>query len=345
METQRLEIGSNTIFRVILILLGLWFLFLVRDLIVMLIGSFIIAAAVEPVAKKLQAFKVPRALSVVVVYLLALCIVAFSIVLIAPALAQQTAQLAQTFPGVVESLEARLGLEGVIDVESLTPSIQTSLRQFSDNIANIGLNVFQQTRNIFSGIFTLLFVLIIAFYLVIEENALKKAFRLVIPAVHMEYVERIIDKVTNKLGRWMLAQLSLGVIIGVAVGVGLWLIGVPHALPLGLIAGVLEAIPVIGPIIAGIVAVFVALSTSFFTGVITLVFYVAVQQLENHLLIPNIMRKATGLNPLVTIIAVLVGARLAGVVGVILSVPIATIISIFLSDFIKTAHPEDELAG
>ncbi|MBI1833641.1 MAG: AI-2E family transporter [Candidatus Andersenbacteria bacterium] len=344
-EKQKIEIGSNTVFRVILILLGLWFLFIIQDILMMLIGAFVIAAAIEPVARYLQRYKVPRALSVVIVYFLVLLVLGASLVLIAPALAQQTAQLAQSLPDLLVDLQSRLGLQAFFDVDQVLPSIQNGLRQVSDNLANIGVNIFQQTRNVFSGIFSFLFVLIIAFYLVIEEDGLKKSFRIIIPANHMAYVETILDRITYKLGRWVLAQLALGVIIGVVVGVGLWLMGVPHALPLGLIAGVLEIIPVIGPIIAGVFGIFVALSQSLLLGVGAVVFYVVVQQLENHVLIPSIMRKATGLNPLVTLIAVLVGARLAGVVGVILSVPVATMLSIFLSDFLRNSSVEDELAG
>lgn len=344
-QSQKLEIGSGTIFRIILILLGLWFIFMVQDIIMMFIGAFVIAAAVEPVARYLQRFKVPRALSVVIVYLIVLLVLGASLVLIVPALAQQTAQLAQSLPDLLVDLQDRLGLDAFFDTEEILPSIQNGLRQFSDNLANIGVNIFQQTRNVFSGLFSLLFVLIIAFYLVIEEDGLKKAFRIIVPANHMAYVETILDRITAKLGRWVLAQLALGIIIGLVVGIGLWLMGVPHALALGLIAGVLEIIPVIGPIIAGVLGTFVALSQSLLLGVGVVIFYVIVQQVENNVLIPSIMRKATGLNPLVTLIAVLIGARLAGVVGVILSVPVATMISIFLSDFLRNSSNQDELAG
>lgn len=346
METkQKIEIGSSTIFRTILILLGLWFLFLIRDIIILLIGAFVIASAIEPIARKLRQFRVPRAMSVVIVYLVALFILSLSVVLIAPALAEQTAQLAQAVPQVWEGLRGRLGLDALVSTEQIVPSLQQSLGRIANDLANVSLNVFEQTRTFFSGLFSLVFLLIIAFYLVIEENALKKAFRLIIPGAHMLYVETMIDRVQVKLGRWVLAQLSLALIIFVIVTTGLWLLGVPHAVALGLIAGVLEIIPVIGPIIAGIIATVVALSQSFLLGIGVAIFFVVVQQLENHLLIPSIMRKATGLNPLVTLIAVLVGAQVAGTVGVILSIPVATILSILLSDFFRTAQNPDELAG
>lgn len=338
---QKIDITSGTIFRVILIVLGFWFLFLIREVILMLLAAIVIAAAIEPIAKRLQRYRVPRAASVVIVYVVGLAVIGASLYLILPALATQIAQIAQALPHLISGIEGRFAL-GPDSQAAVIPEIQQTLQRIGENISNLGATVVQQTKNFFAGVFSIIFVLIIAFYLVLEEDALKKLFRIIVPKEHMPYVERVIDRVQLKMGRWVLAQLSLGVIIGVTVGVGLWLMGVPFALALGLIAGVLEIIPVIGPIIAGLFGVTIALSQSFILAISTLVFYIVVQQLENHFLIPNIIRKATGLNPLVTIIAVLLGGRLAGVSGIILSVPIATILSIFLADFFSTAPATEE---
>lgn len=345
METQKLEIGSGTIFRTLLIVLGFLFLFLVRDIIVMLIAAFVIASAIEPVARRLQKFHVPRAMSVVVVYLGVLFVLSAAAVLIVPALTEQTAQLAQAVPDVFKGLQTRLGLNAIINIEPIIPNLQDSLSKIAGNLANVSVNIFEQTRSFFSGLFSVVLVFIIAFYLVIEENAFQKAFRLLMPAHHMAYVEVVVDRIQARLGRWVLAQLTLAVSIGVVVGIGLWLLGVRHALALGVVAGVLEIIPMIGPIVSGVIGTLIALSQSLLLGVGVAVLYVVIQQTENHFLIPNIMRKATGLNPLVTLIAVLIGAQIAGVVGVMLSVPVATIVSIFLSDFFRTATSDDELAG
>jgi len=342
---QKIEIGSGTIFRGVLILLGFWFLFYIRDIILMLLAAIVIASAIEPLAKRLRRWRVPRSLSVVIVYLAVISILGIAVTLIVPALATQSAQLAQSLPSLIVGLEERFGFTSLITPDQFLPQLQAGLTQFGDNLANFSLSLFQQTRNVFSGLLSVIFVLIIAFYLVIEEDALKKLFRIIIPRRHMPYVELVIDRIQLKLGRWVLAQAALAVIIGAVVSIGLWLIGVPHALALGIIAGALEILPVIGPIVAGVFGVLVALSQSLILGLVTIVFYVVVQQVENNALIPTIMRKATGLNPLVTIIAVLLGGQLAGMAGVILSVPVATIISIFLSDFFTKTSGEEELAG
>ncbi|MEX1112460.1 MAG: AI-2E family transporter [Candidatus Andersenbacteria bacterium] len=341
---QKIDISSSTIFRILLIILGAWLLYLVREVIIMILAAVVISSAIEPLARRLQRYKIPRAASAVIVYVTGLVIIGGAIAIILPALAQQLVQLAQALPHLVEGFQQRFSIGG--DSGTLiVPELQQGLQQIGENITNFTGALFRQTRNLFATVFSVLFVLIIAFYLVLEEDALKKLFRIIIPRDHVPYVERVIDRVQHKLGRWVLAQLSLGVVIGVSVGLGLWAMGVPFALALGLLAGVLEIIPIIGPIIAGVFAVAVALSQSFLLALGVLVFYVIVQQLENHVLIPNLMRKATGLNPVVTIIAVLLGGRLAGTVGIILSVPVATILSIFLSDFFSTTSAIEEKAA
>ncbi|HLC49442.1 MAG TPA: AI-2E family transporter [Candidatus Andersenbacteria bacterium] len=340
-----IDISSSTILRVILFGILFWSLFMLRDVLLMLTSAVIIACAIEPLAQKLRTYRVPRGVSVVIVYLLVVGVIAAAVTLILPILAAEMVQLSSQIPQVIHGIEEKMGGLPGVDLASAVPQLQQSLSSVGDNLTNVSTAVFEQTRSIFSGVLSLVLVFIIAFYLVIEEDALKKLFRFVVPRQHMAYVELMIDRIQRKLGRWVLAQMFLGLVIGVSVGFGLWAIGVKYAFTLGLVAGLLEVFPVIGPMIAGVLGTAIALSQSLTLGLLALVLYVIIQQTENHILIPNIMRKATGLNPLVTLIAVLLGGRLAGLSGVILSVPVATIISIMLADFFSTANGDDELAG
>jgi predicted PurR-regulated permease PerM len=342
-DVKKIDISSGTIFRAILILIGFWFLYLVVDLLVMLFASVVVASAIMPVANFLSRYRIPRPLSVLLVYILVLLVFSGVVTLMIPPLTEQMTQLAQALPHLLMRLDA-WGVLALVDSDAVVPSIQEALLGAGDNLANVGANVFRRTRTLFSGAFTLLFVFVIALYLVVDRDALKKPFRLVVPAEHLPYAEGIIDRAQRKIGRWAVAQLSLGVIIGIIVWAGLSLFGVPYSLVLGLLAGVFEMLPVIGPILAAIPAVAVGLSQSLVLGLGVLLFYVVVQQLENQLLIPVIMRKATGLNPLVTILAALLGARLGGVAGLILAVPAAVVLSAFFSDIV-TSGRSDELSG
>ncbi len=338
------DITSSTIFRIILIGLGFWFVYIIADVLLMLFAAVIIGSALEPIANYLHRYRIPRTFSVAVIYILLLLILGGTGSLFIQPLTEQITQLAQTVPQVVHAVSDILVIVPNINREAVIASLQEGLMRVGENLANVSLNVVKQTQTFFSGLFTLLFVFVLAFYLVVEKDALKKFARLITPRHHLPYIEKSIDRAQRSIGRWVLAQLTLAVIVGTITGVGLSLLGIKYGLILGVLAGIMEIIPVIGPIIAAIPGVLVGVSQSWIFGLVTLVFYIVLQQVENHVLVPNIMRKAIGLNPLVTIIAILLGARLYGVVGVILSVPLATIVSIFLSDlFSGTAT--DELPG
>lgn len=334
-QGQTIEISSGTIIRTLLILAGALFLYSIRDILLALLAAILLASAIEPLANRLQRHNVPRSATVLGTYVLIVAVLALAITLMIPPLAEQTLQLSHALPQLIESLEGWVGQFSIGSQEAVVQQLQAGLSRFGSQLTSLGANVFTQTRNLFVGIVTLLFVLMSAFYMVIEENALLKFFRYVVPRQHLRYVAHTLERSQEKIGQWVLGQLVLALVIGVLVTVGLWAMGVKYALALGFLAGVFEIVPVIGPILSGIPGVAVGLSQSWLLGLGVLVFYLVIQLLENHVLVPNIMKRATGLQPLVTLLAVLLGARIAGIAGVILSVPIATILAIFLSDFFQ----------
>ena len=332
MATQRIEIGSSTIFRAILILLAFWFVFFVRDIVVLLFVGFIIASALEPVANWLQQRSIPRVLAVVLVYLaLGVLLTALGTLLAEP-LARQAFQLAQAVPEVLAQAEQLVPLLPDIDQTAVVDAVQRGLTTFGSDLANLGANVFAGTRTVFSGLFAVIFIIVFSFYLVLEQDAVKKLAKVVTPAAHHRYISDVVDRTRRAVGRWVLGLVVLGTIVGLLNGLGLWLLGVPYALLLGIVAGVLEALPLVGPIIAGVIGASVALSVSLTLALAAAGLYFIVGLIESYVLIPNIMHRAVGLRPIVTVIAVLLGARLGGVVGIFLAVPVATVLSVVLGD-------------
>jgi len=335
-DVQKIDISSRTIFRVVLIVAGFAFLFLIRDVLILLFAAMVVSSAIEPIADTLQRRRVPRAVTVLGVYVIILIVVSTIVTLMIPPLTEQVTQLAEALPQLSDLVQRWNLLGSRVNDQTVVTSLQAVLLRFGETLTSANFNVFEQTRSIFSGFFSVLFVFVLAFYMVIENDAVIKLFRLLVPKQHFAYVERTLNRIQHGLGRWVAAQLSLGLLMGIIVGTGLWLIGIKYALLLGLLTAALEIIPVIGPIIGAFPGVLIGLSQSWVYGLITLLFYIVVQQIENHLLVPNIMRRAAGLNPLVTVIAILLGARLAGMVGIILAVPVAIIVTVFWSDLFST---------
>ena len=144
---------------------------------------------------------------------------------------------------------------------------------------------------------------------------------------------RIIKKVEFKLGKWFVGQLALGFIVGLLSYIGLTILGIPHPLILAIIAGTMELVPYIGPTLASIPAIIFAFTVSPLLAALTLVLYFLIQQFENYLIVPKVMEKSVGLHPVIIIIAMLIGGQLAGILGVILAIPVTTIASIILEEF------------
>jgi predicted PurR-regulated permease PerM len=140
-------------------------------------------------------------------------------------------------------------------------------------------------------------------------------------------------KIAGKLGAWLRSQLLLMIIVGVFTGIGLVIIGVPYALTLAVWSGLTEGIPIIGPWLGAIAGVSVGLSQSPLTGFLALIVYLVVQQTESNLLVPKIMSRAVGVNPVVVILAVLIGGKLYGILGIMLGVPFAAVLSVVVEDW------------
>jgi predicted PurR-regulated permease PerM len=178
------------------------------------------------------------------------------------------------------------------------------------------------------------------FYLAVYDNTMKKSTRALFPAQYQPYFMHLVNRMQDKIGLWLRGQLLLSFIIFIMCLLGLSIFGVKYAWVLALFAGIVEIIPYLGPFIGAVPAVFIAFTQSPELGVIVLVLYILIQQLENYLIVPLVMKKAVGLNPVVVIIAMMVGSQVAGIPGIILAVPVTTALGVIVGDILK--HREGE---
>ena len=330
---RTIEISSGTILRTILILLLLWFLYLVRDILVLVFLALIIVSAIDPIVDWLQKKKIPRSLTVLVIYVLALSIFAAAISFLVPPLVSEARGLGENFPVLIEKFS---GYFRIIRDYADSHNLQQQVSNFSANIANslsqVSSDIFSRTVSFIGGIFSFVVVLSVAFYMSVEEKGVKKFFASIAPQEHGEYVSGLIDRIQFKMGRWLQGQLALMLIIAVIDYAGLLIIGAPYALILALMAGLLEIVPYVGPIISAVVASAVSFLHGPTTGFLVLALFVTAQQLEGYVIAPLVMKKAVGLNPVVVILALMIGAKLGGAMGIVVAVPIATMIGEVVKD-------------
>jgi len=332
-DSQTINISSSTIFRTILILLGLFFLYLIRDILIIVFVSVIIAAAINGPVSWLQRYKIPRVLGVILIYLFVLLIFALIVTLIFPVLAEQIKELNNNFPEFMNKIGLNVNeLWGRYQIEG---NLQNFLYEMSSKLTKATSSFFATVISIFGGLFSAVIVLVVSFYLAVQEKGVKKFLISLTPEDHKHYVSDLIDRIQVKIGSWLRGQLLLMFIIGCLTFIGLYFLNVPYALMLALLAGLFEIIPYVGPIIAAIPAVVLAFLVSPFLALLVIILYVVIQQLENYVIVPQVMKKAVGLNPIVIIVVMLIGSKLAGVLGLILSVPITAAVAEFLKDVRK----------
>jgi predicted PurR-regulated permease PerM len=182
----------------------------------------------------------------------------------------------------------------------------------------------QVTTRVFGGIFSMITIFIISLYLLLYNDSFKRFIARLFHHNDREKVLSTVSLVNDKLGAWLQGQMFLCFFIGFITWIALTIIGLPFALPLALLAGILEIVPTLGPTLSAIPATIVALTIAPTMAIVVVATYILIQMLENQLLVPKIMERAVGLNPVVVILSVTIGANLMGIVGALLAIPFVT---------------------
>lgn len=315
----------NNHFLAALIVIALfWLAVELNGILIIIFISYIIMAALSPLSDFLTRKRIPRILSVIIPYTITIATLVLLIFPLIPFFISQIQLLFSNFPRYINEVAKTFNLH--IDASSIR-------NVFESDINTLGKNALNVTGKIFSGVFSTLTIFVISFYLMLQKSMLKKQFLELLPKKYQDQALRTTAQIENKIGWWLRGQLILSFTIGFFTWGGLTILGLPFALPLGLLAGILEIVPTIGPIVSAIPAVIVALTISPGLALSVVVFYILLQMLENHILVPKIMQRAVGLNPIVVIIGVLVGSKFLGILGALLAVPIIAMILIVVKSF------------
>lgn len=338
-----IDISSLTLLKIILIIAALFFLYFVRDAILIIFVSLILASAFTPWLDWMQKHKVPRALGVLIIYLGLFSIIFGAIYLIIPPIIKEINELTKSFPFYYEKISANWqSFRAFSESHQWSNNIQSSLDGIQSSLGAAAGNIFTTIFSFFGGILSFLIILVLTFYMAVDDQAIKKAIRSVLPIGYQPYSMHLLNRIQEKIGLWLRGQILLSLIIFAISWAGLSILGVKYALVLAVFAGVTEIIPFLGPFIGALPAVFIAFTQSPVLGIITIVLYLVIQQAENYFLVPKVMQKAVGLNPIIIIIAMMVGAKLAGILGVLLAVPVATAISVIIRDIFRAKDEKED---
>jgi len=339
-QPQLITISTASIVKVAVFLLAAFFLYMIRDIIALFFMSLVLASIINPLASWFQEKGWSRAAAVLLLYLLILFILGAVVMLLVPAVISETRDLLANADAIWGSVLGTLGpLRTFVAEHGLGASLSDALSKIATGLNVAAGGIVATIRGLVTSVASLIIVLVVAFYLVVSEDALKRLFREVAPEPYQPYLVDLFQRIEKSIGGWVRGQLILSVIVGVAVYLALQILGVKYALVLALAAGVAEAIPYVGPVFSAIPAILIALTQSPVKGLLVGIMYVVIQQVENHVLVPKIMQKVTGLHPIVSIFAMLIGVKVAGLVGALLAIPVAMMLGIVIADafrFLKT---------
>jgi predicted PurR-regulated permease PerM len=325
MMPKKIEISHRTILFTLAVLAGSWLVLQIRDILYLLFIALILTTAIRPLVDRLVRFRLPRVLVILLLYVLLIGGISIVIGSMIPTIGSQSSRFITDLPSTIEKL---------------APSFGVNLRALTQEFAPLTQNILMVGVGIVTNIVTVVTILVFTFYFLLGVPHLEPSIEKFFGSENSKKLLNIMNDVENRLGAWARGQILLMVTIGVFVYIGLTLLRMDYALPLAVLAGMLEVIPMAGPIISAVPAVLFALTISPLFALSVAALYFVIQQFENHLIVPYVMRKSVGLSPVLTIVALMIGGRFEGIVGALLAVPAILVVQVILTHI--TAPTEKE---
>ncbi len=317
-----------------------WLLYRFYQVVFILFIAIVIGTVIRPIANWLHQRGLPRMAAVIVVYLLMLILLAGFLWLLFPLIFKQSATIASEAPAYYQTL--RNGLVNspnqlFVRLGELLPAILPGLnpvQQTGEEMVTSAGQVWGYVLVAAQVIFTALVVLGITLYWTLDGPRIIKSILLLAPQDRRESIGELISAMEAKLGFYIAGQGVLCLVISLMALIAYVLIGLPNALVLALAAGVMEAVPMIGPLLGAVPAALVAVSIGPDRLIWVIVATIVIQQLENSLLVPRIMKRTVGVNPFVTLLALFAFSSLFGIVGALMAIPMAAMIQLALNHFV-----------
>jgi predicted PurR-regulated permease PerM len=276
--------------------------------------------------------RVPRWLAILVIYLAIVAVIVIAGLMVIPPLIAQAEALWARLPDEFSRFQSFLIHYKVMSKKvTLAEAVQNAPSGAGGNAVG---TVLVAISTVVGGIFALITVLILSFYLLVEAESLFQYVSRFVPASRRSELSAAARAAVSKVSAWLRAQIVLAGVMGTFAAVGLGLMGLPYFYVVALVAAIGETIPIVGPIIAGLAAVAVAITVSPKLALMVGTYFLVLHQLEANILVPKVMERRVGVSPVVVIVALLIGGELWGLVGAILAIPTAAIISIIIEEIV-----------
>ncbi|MBU0546794.1 MAG: AI-2E family transporter [Patescibacteria group bacterium] len=336
-KIQLLDISWETIFKIAFAAFCFYIIYLIKDILVGFGFALIISILFEPAINFLNRKGLPRSLSVVSVYIFIFGILALTIYCLFPILFTEIKQFSQLFPQYFERIAPPLKGLGIEAFESMESFIDA----LGDFLQNASTDILSALSAIFGGIGSTMFIGFIALFLSLEERGTEKMLMVFIPKQHEQYALNLWNRCQAKTAGWFGSRVLTGIFIGILTFIALKVFNIKYAFTLAFIAGILEIIPIVGPLLTGFVAFMLVGLDSWLKALFVLGAFSLIQQIEGNLITPILTKKFVGLPPALVLISLAAGAKLLGILGAILAIPITGILFEFCTDFLKAKKEQE----
>lgn len=334
---QTLDISWETIIKFLIIGFSLYILFLTREIVIWFLFALIISLLVQPAITFLQWLRLPKIISVILVYVSIFGVLGFLIYLIAPIFIFEINQLSQNMPLYFERISPLLkdvGIQATQNFDNSASFLISGLRQSSTSFL-------RALATFFGGVYSTFLIFALAFFISLEDRGIEKVLALLVPKRYEAYIITIFERAQYKVSRWFGVRILSCLFVAVTSFITFYLLDVKYAFILALISGVLNFVPYIGPTISLVLSVlFVGVSSSWLVAFYVLIIILVIQEIENKALTPLLMKKFMDLPPVLVLIALLVGGTVFGFLGTIFAVPVFGIAYEFTKEFLEKRKEE-----
>jgi predicted PurR-regulated permease PerM len=345
-NTTLREISYKSLFKIVSVVFLVWLLIHILDVLIIIFVSIILSASIKPVIKQLDKYKIPKNLATMfIVFGFAGTLVSLLYLGVRP-IYTELSYFFSHFGEFLDSISKNYNIT-IPNQSDITEFIRSYSSNLGGGVSSASGQIFRIGTGFFNALITTLALVALTFYQLAEDNKLRN-FIASLFGKNAKSVRRIIDRSESKLGSWFRSQLSLMVFIGIITYIALFIVGLTDpniakfALPLAVIAGVLEVVPVLGPTLALIPAIFVGAAVSPIYALVILLIYLGIQQVESNIVIPRVMNKAVGLDPIAVIVGIMIGNTVLGPLGSFLSVPVMAVGSVLYDEWRKNEVVEEE---
>ena len=339
-QSRVLDISWGTILKLAVAFFTIYLLYLIKDVLIWGIFGLIISVLFNPAIDFLQKKRLPRVLATILIYVIIFGILGFSIYLTAPLFISETQQFSKVFPEYFEKIAPPLKGLGIEAFESFDKFGQT----FEQGLTRASSNIFTALGSIFGGIFATVTIFSIALFFSLEEKGIDRVVAILSPKKYEAFVLSLWSRSQRKVSGWFAARILCSLFVGLMTFLSCYVLDIKYAASFGFLGGVLNIIPIIGPIIAA-AFIFILIALTVWTkALFFLIAFIIIQQIEGNILNPVLTKKIIGLPPVLVLISVVAGAKLWGIMGALLAIPITGILFEFLRDFLKKRKEEKEKA-